>query len=294
MSVKIKYSYIYIVLSIFFVFVLYNFSSQLSIVYSQNVVPRGDPFSYELNLIRLNNESSSSLYLYFLNIKNTITSEQWYYAYKIPIAIFPPFINNDHHNFLIINYFYFFVALISLNYSLTLISRNLIINFLSSIIICFFPWMWGYESIISLHQVSLDTQVYLVGLAYFSLLIKSFFNINDKKCLFYTALLGGFFTWTRGNAFAYFFSLTFPIFIIYIVRYFQFNKQKKILIFKKIYKPFLVFALIFTWFIYFTSKSLIYYYSVQQNTINYDSLKNGTNSQRFKDYIYKLSWNFFY
>ena len=76
MSVKIKYSYIYIVLSIFFVFVLYNFSSQLSIVYSQNVVPRGDPFSYELNLIRLNNESSSSLYLYFLNIKNTITSEQ--------------------------------------------------------------------------------------------------------------------------------------------------------------------------------------------------------------------------
>ena len=92
--------------------------------------------------------------------------------------------------------------------------------------------MWGYKSIISLHQISLDTQVYLVGLAYFALLIRCFFNSYDKKSLLYCTIRG-LFTWTRGNAFAYFFTLTFPIFII-LIRFWNFSANKKIILKKNL------------------------------------------------------------
>ena len=54
MNVRVNKNYIYILLSFIFVLIIYNFASQLSIVYSESIVPAGDPFSYELNLIRLN------------------------------------------------------------------------------------------------------------------------------------------------------------------------------------------------------------------------------------------------
>ena len=272
MNVRVNKSYIYILLSFIFVLIIYTFASQLSIVYSESIVPAGDPFSYELNLIRLNNESSTNLILYAKNIFKTIVSSQWYYAYKIPIAIFSPFINNDHHNFAIINYTYFLICLIALNYSLNSISKNLKINFFSSLVICFLPWMWGYKSIISLHQISLDTQVYLVGLAYFALLIRCFFNSYDKKSLLFAAILGGLFTWTRGNAFAYFFTLTFPLITIFLIRFWNFSAKKKKIILKNLFKPFLIFLGIFGWFVLFTHRSLINYYATQQNTINYNEL----------------------
>lgn len=274
MNVKINKNIYIFFLSFLFVFVLYHLTKQVSIAFSNLVVPTGDPFSYEWNLIILNNESSASIKGYISKLAHTIMSSQWYYAYKLPIALIAPLISNEHSTFILINYFYLLLALICIQTSLRVVSGNYIINFFSGITVCFLPWMWGYQSPISLQQIALDTQVYLVGVSYFALLLKCFFNIKNDKNLIFTAIVGGLFTWTRGNAFSYFLFLTIPILTIFYLRFYYLNKEKKKIIIKKIYKPILIFLFIFLWFAFFTSQGIIHYYSVQSSVIDYKLLKS--------------------
>lgn len=228
MSVKINKNLYIFFLSFLFIFILYILTKQASTTFSELTVPSGDPFSYELNLVRLNNESSIGFRNYLANLKNTITSTQWYYAYKLPIAIFAPLITNDHSSFILVNYFYLLIAFLSVQASLKVVSNNQIINFVSTITICFLPWLWGFQSNISLQQLALDTQVYLVGIAYFALLLKCFFNFKNDNNLILTAITGGIFIWTRGNAFSYFAFLTAPILCLFFFRFYFLNKEKKI------------------------------------------------------------------
>lgn len=286
MNVKVnKYIYIFFI-SFFFIFTLYHLTKQASIIFSDLVVPTGDPFSYELNLIHLNNESSLSIRHYLVKLITTFVSSQWYYAYKLPIALFAPLISNDHSTLIIVNYFYLLLAFICVQTSLRIVSNNYIINFFSTVTICFLPWLWGYKSPISLQTLALDTQVYLVGVAYFALLLKSFFNLRNNRDLTITAIIGGLFIWTRGNSFSYFVFLTLPILSIFCLRFYYFSKKKRGIIIKKIYKPILIFLFIFFWYAFFTYDGIINYYSTQSSVIEYKSLN-------FQQVLYSLKIIFF-
>lgn len=105
MNAKVnKDLYIFLIFFLF-IFVLYHLTKQVSIVSSNIFVPKGDPFSYEWNLIILNNESSSGIQGYIRKLLGTLMSSQWYYAYKLPIALIALLISNVHSTFILINYF---------------------------------------------------------------------------------------------------------------------------------------------------------------------------------------------
>jgi Cation transport ATPase len=214
-------NYFLISSSFILTYAIYLVSIQVSKIYPTLIVPSGDPFSYEVSLISLYNYSTFSVSNYFNGIIDTITSGQWYYAYKLPIALFSPFLSSNHNDLLIVNYFYLLILILIIQITLSYINKNNIVNLLSLIVIFLFPYLWGYKSIISINQLSLDTQVFLVSISYFFLLVSYYHKYSSTKLSILVSILGGFLFWTRGNAFTFFIILTIPTFLLFFFKIFK-------------------------------------------------------------------------
>lgn len=261
-------NYFLISSSFILTYAIYLVSIQVSKIYPTLVVPSGDPFSYEVSLINLYNYSTFSVSNYFKGIIDTITSGQWYYAYKLPIALFSPFLTSNHYDLLIVNYFYLLILILIIQITLSYINKNNIVNLLSLIVIFLFPYLWGYKSIISINQLSLDTQVFLVSISYFFLLVSYYHKYSSTKLSILVSILGGFLFWTRGNAFTFFIILTIPTFLLFFLRFLKFNSIKKIRFLKKLIIPILIFTIIVGWIYLHTFQSILHYYSSQTNAFD--------------------------
>jgi hypothetical protein len=131
--------------------------------------------------------------------------------------------------------------------------------------------MWGFKSLISIHNLALDTQVYLVGCAYFSILIRAYFDFENKTNLIFLSIFAGYFIWTRGNAFSYLPFLTLPTLIIFFRKKFlKFSPEEKKKLLNLLIKPIIIFLIFTIWFFLFTHKSIINYYLTQQSLIDYN------------------------
>jgi hypothetical protein len=265
-----------IIVGYFFIItvLLYVVTYKACLLYYGSKVPTGDAFSYTLNLFYLMDRSSSNgLTSYFFEIFKTITSSDWYYLYKIPIAILAPILIKDAHSIIIINYIYFFIFLFCsfsfIKYFFQISHYKALVVSISLILL---PWLWGIHNIVSLQQTTLDPQFYLVGSSYFLILLKFVFEKYNSKTALFAGILGGLFILGRGNSWYYFIFLsTIPLIYLFLTFY----KERKNIIFSNFYPLFIYlfsFVVISAWFYFFTLENIINYYFTQQASIKYSEL----------------------
>lgn len=189
-------SLIIILLSVF----LYLITAIIYFKFDKWVVPSGDPFSYTISLFELLDYSRDN---YWDGIFSGVFNQQWYWLYKLPVAILSPFLAKEPYILCFVNYLFMAVGTISFSR----LSLRLGLNFNRTLILTLslwlYPWIYGTHTNLSLFTLMLDTSFYWILIAFTSHVTLYALEPQNIKNGLIAGIFAGLAIWGRGNSLPY-------------------------------------------------------------------------------------------
>ena len=257
--------------NIFFIFFLFFFGLLMYlnllryyIPISENIVPWGDPFTYEMGYYDLLNKIDQNEYYGSIRY---IFGTNWYWLQKILLFIFSPILINEPYSLCLINFFTYTVA--SILFYFLLIELNIDKTFcrILSIIFWFYPINYSFKEYSALALMGLDStflgSLYCLIFSYLTFLKKpTDIKYQISFSIFLCAALIG-----RGNSITIIFLIIFFPSIFFLYRVY---KKKNFKILKNFKLPLIFF--LFTALVFYSLqlKYILGYYSVFKGFLTND------------------------
>ncbi len=245
---------------------LYVITSNISLKYHQKVVPFGDPVEYSKVLMSLIDLSHKD---YFLAIKSVFTSEQWYWLYKLPVALLSPFLSKEPSSLCLINYLFMAIGTLSFFRVTRRLSLSFNATLLLSLSLWVYPWVYGLQHEMGLFNLRLEATFYWILVALAAHMIVYVLEPKNIKNAVYAGVFTGLAVWGRGNSLPYvLIVLAFPgILILY--RLFKTRSNRK-----RIIRPltiyFLISGILLGWYYLINYQGILKYYGDASKAIDYD------------------------
>ncbi len=266
-----KTKIVILIISIFlFALLMYLNLLRYYIPITENIVPFGDPFTYEiahynfLNII--NNDGNLIEIIKFIIINN------WYWLQKILIFFFSPILINEPYSLSLINFFLYATAS-SLLFILSLeLNNSKSLSFLLSLLVWTYPINYHFWEYSALPVMGLDST--FLGSLY--CLILSYLIFIQRNNSFYYQILFSIFLCAavlgRGN------SITLIALIIFIPSLhllIKLIKERDITLLKSLFIPICFFTITISIFYYYQLSEILAYYSQFKKfiTINLDTMQ---------------------
>lgn len=247
--------------------VLYVLTYNISYRYHQEVVPYGDPMGYSKMLMMQIDAGQEN---YFSSIESVFTSKQWYWIYKLPVALLAPILSREPYSLCLVNYLFLALATFSLCRVATRFKLNFNSTLLLSLSLWLYPWIYGLRHEMGLFALSLETSFYWILISMVSHLI--IYALEPKS--YKNAVIAGIFTglaiWGRGNSFLYVvIVLTFPLGLI-LTRIIKSPSRSKPLLYPLTAYALLSGVLAAVFYVKYW-KGLLAYYGEQAKAIEFES-----------------------
>ena len=243
---------------IFFIFsaLMYLNLLRYYIPITEQIVPWGDPFTYEMSYYKLLNIIKSGEINYAIAY---IFGSNWYWLQKILIGIFSPFLVNEPYSLCIINFFTYSVA--SILFFILLIELNCKKETarLLSILIWFYPINYNFTEYSSFPMMGLDSTflgaLYCLIFSYLTFLIRpDSLKYKISFSIFLCAALIG-----RGNSITVMGVICLVPTILFFYKIF---KDKNYQLLKNFLLPAIIFLTTIATFYSFQLKHILNYYSI--------------------------------
>ena len=181
---------------------LYLLTATIYYQLNNNIVTSGDPFSYTISLFKLLDYSRSN---YWEGIFSGVFNQQWYWLYKLPVAILSPFLAKEPHILCFVNYLFMAIGTISFGRMALRLGLNLNTTLLLTLSLWLYPGIYGYRTTFSLFTLMLETSFYWILIAFASHLIIYLLDPGSRKNALIAGIFGGLAVWGRGNSLPYVF-----------------------------------------------------------------------------------------
>lgn len=253
---------------ILFGFLMYLNLLRYYIPITENIVPWGDPFTYEIGYYDLLNRiAGRGPHEDLLDIIRYIFIANWYWLQKILLFVFSPVLINEPYSLCIINFFVYSVASVLLYFLLIESNVSKIIAKSISIIFWLYPINYNFKEYSALPMMGLDStflgSLYCLTFSYLTFLKKpnSIYYQVSFSIFLCAALIG------RGNSITV---ISLILFFPTTLFFYDLIKNKNYNVLKNFIIPsiFFIFTLIF--FFYWQLKPILNYYSVFQGFLTKD------------------------
>lgn len=251
-----------------FGFLMYLTLLKYYIPITENIVPWGDPFTYEIGYYNLLNRIAEEGPNRGIidDIKFIITAN-WYWLQKILLFIFSPILINEPYSLCIINYFIYTVASILFYFLLIETSiSNSAARFIS-IIFWLYPINFHFKEYSALPMMGLDStflgSLYCLVFSYLTFLIRpnsKYYQISFS--IFLCAAIVG-----RGNSITVIALMLFLPSLFFIYNMFEKRDYSPI---KNFLIPSIFFISIISFYFYWQLNPILNYYSVFQGFLTKD------------------------
>ncbi len=251
-----------------FGFLMYLILLKYYIPITENIVPWGDPFTYEIGYYNLLNRIAEEGPNRGIidDIKFIITAN-WYWLQKILLFIFSPILINEPYSLCIINYFIYTVASILFYFLLIETSiSNSAARFIS-IIFWLYPINFHFKEYSALPMMGLDStflgSLYCLVFSYLTFLIRpnsKYYQISFS--IFLCAAIVG-----RGNSITVIALMLFLPSLFFIYNMFEKRDYSPI---KNFLIPSIFFISIISFYFYWQLNPILNYYSVFQGFLTKD------------------------
>lgn len=252
-----------------FFLILFGFFMYLNLLryyipITENIVPYGDPFTYEIGFYELLNRINRGE---FYQAISYIFVSNWYWLQKILLLVFSPILINEPYSLCIINYFIYAVASILLYVLLIEFDINKSLSRLLSITLWIYPINYHFKEYSALPMMGLDStfvgSLYCLVFSYLTFLKRSNSKLYQISfSIFLCASLIG-----RGNSITVIAVVLFLPTIYFLI---QIIKNKNYEIIKNFKIPFIFFFITIILFYYWQLKSILGYYSLFQDFLTKD------------------------
>tara|TARA_Y100000294_G_scaffold177464_1_gene202932 strand:- start:1210 stop:2910 length:1701 start_codon:yes stop_codon:yes gene_type:complete len=231
---------------------------------TENIVPWGDPFTYEIGYYELLNRIYRGE---FYQTISYIFESNWYWLQKILLLIFSPVLINEPYSLCIINYFVYVVASILLYVLLIELDVNKALSRLLSIGLWIYPINYHFKEYSALPMMGLDStflgSLYCVVFSYLTFLKKPSSKLYQISfSIFLCAAFIG-----RGNAITVIALVLFFPTIYFLI---QLIKNKNYIVLKNFIIPSIFFFVTVLLFYSLQLKGILNYYSVFQGFLTKD------------------------
>jgi hypothetical protein len=179
---------------------LYLLTATIYYQLNNNIVPSGDPFSYTISLFKLLDYSRDN---YWGGVFSGVFNQQWYWLYKLPVAILSPFLAKEPHILCFVNYLFMAIGTISFGRMALRLGLNLNTTLLLTLSLWLYPGIYGYRTTFSLFTLMLETSFYWILIAFASHLIIYLLDPGSRKNALIAGIFGGLAVWGRGNSLPY-------------------------------------------------------------------------------------------
>lgn len=258
---------IVILITLIFLFALLMYLNLLRyyIPIAENIVPFGDPFTYEIahyNFLNIINNDGN-----LIEIIKYIIINNWYWLQKILIFFFSPILINEPYSLSIINFFLYAVAS-SLLFLLSIeLNNSKNLSFLLSLLVWIYPINYHFWEYSALPVMGLDST--FLGSLY--CLILSYLIFIQRNNSFYYQILFSIFLCAallgRGNSIAL---VGLIIFIPSIFLLIKLIKERDLKLLKSLFIPICFFTVTISIFYYFQLTQILDYYSQFKKFITID------------------------
>ena len=189
-------SLILMLLSIILYFVVVAVYSQ----YDKEVVPSGDPFSYTISLFQLLDRSNAD---YLDGIFNGVFNSQWYWLYKLPVAILAPFLAKEPYILCFVNFLFMAIGTVSFSRLVLRLGFNFNTTLVLTLFLWLYPWIYGHFTSFGLFVLMLETSFYWILISFTAHLIIYCLEPKSYKNALIAGIFGGLAIWGRGNSLPY-------------------------------------------------------------------------------------------
>lgn len=236
--------------------------------YIENIVPFGDPFTYELSFYYLLETIDKSGY--FEGFKRIFAN--WYWLQNSLIFFFSPILKKSTESLIIINFFCYFISSLAIYEYLKNLRVHKFNRLLIPLIIWCLPISYSFDEYTSLNTLGLDTSFIgcLIGLSFASLTYISNPNLIKSNIYFIILFIMSFYG--RGNSLFTVGLILFIPFIFFIKDYLTLKIKMNL----KLFLSLIFFILLFVFIFYYRVGSAIleyyqihtYFYSEQKYNID--------------------------
>ena len=247
----------YYCLIFLFTLIMYLMVLKYYIPLTKQIVPWGDPFTYEVGYYAYLDYIRSNNFFYGLI---SVGKGGWYWLQRFLIFIFSPILIKEPFSFCIINYFLYGLAATII----FLVSRELNFSprfsFLNSFLVWIYPINYHFYEYSSLPVMGLDSS--FIGSLYTLIFSALLFVIKPSRLL-YQIIFSVCLCMTlvaRGNSITVISLCLFIPFIFYL--FFLIKDNNPILRIKYLIIPLICFIITITIYYYFKLHSIIEYYSI--------------------------------
>ena len=256
---------IYSIFLIFFTLLMYFNLLRFYIPITQEIIPWGDPFTYEMSYYELLNRIKNGN---FLSIASYIFESNWYWLTKILIFIFSPVIINEPYSLCLINYFVYGVAslLIFIYFKENSFSNS--VSFFCSLLIWLYPINYNFIEYSAIPIMGLDStfigSLYCLIFSYLIFLKRKKILVN--QLIFAICLCAAFVG--RGNSIAVLgMLLLYPTvhFLYYLIKTRNFSDLKNFIL------PSIMFLFTVLLFYGLQLKHILNYYSIFEGFLSNSS-----------------------
>ncbi len=260
----LKTSLIFLILSVLMYIVLLKYYIPIT----NEIVPWGDPFTYELGYYELLNKiRSDAPNNGVINLINHIFVTNWYWLQKLLIFSFSPLLINEPYSLCIINFFVYTIASILFYVMLIEFDVKKNLSRIIAILFWFYPINYSFKEYSALPMMGLDSTflgaLYCLIFSYLTFLRKPEyipyqFLFSFSLC---AALIG------RGNSISV---MTMLLFFPSIYFFYGIIKNKNYQVLKNFLIPAFFFICTLSWFFYCQLKPILNYYSVFRGFVTSD------------------------
>lgn len=180
--------------------VLYFLAVAIYYQYDKGVVPSGDPFSYTISLFQLMDRSNAD---YLDGIINGVFNAQWYWLYKLPVAILAPFLAKEPYVLCFVNFIFMAIGTISFSRLVLRLNFNFNTTLVLTLSLWVYPWIYGHTTSFGLFVLMLETSFYWILISFTAHLIIYCLEPKSYKNALIAGLFGGLAIWGRGNSLPY-------------------------------------------------------------------------------------------
>lgn len=181
-------------------FFLYLITAVIYYKFNKWVVPSGDPFSYTISLFKLLDQSHNN---YWNGIVNGVFNQQWYWLYKLPVALLSPLLDKEPYILCFVNYLFMAVGTISFSRLALRLGLDFNRTLILTLSLWLYPWIYGYRTNFSLFTLMLETSFFWILIAFTSHLIIYVMEPKSFKNAAVAGVFAGLAVWGRGNSLPY-------------------------------------------------------------------------------------------
>lgn len=235
---------------------LYLITAVIYYRFDKSVVPSGDPFAYTVSLFKLLDFAKDN---YWDGIFSGVFTQQWYWLYKLPVALLSPLLAKEPYILCFVNYLFMAVGTISFGRLALRLGLDFNRTLILTLSLWLYPWVYGYRTSFSLFTLMLETSFFWILIAFTAHVIIYALEPKSFKNAVVAGVFAGLAVWGRGNSLPYILIILFLPITVIVYRLIKSRSSKK-----KIMPPLLTFigisGILVAWFYAITFDQLRAYY----------------------------------